>query len=198
MTARSFLRALKWRTDHLQGYIGTDDSGRWNAEWSTLLHRHLIAHGWDADDVPFEDTQTQWTTEMLRAAIWTVQPGEFDAIELPDTVQLPQSDRVPPDDGSGMSLREPECWSLDAPATPAPAPAPAMVPNVIPWPGGGGQFGGGGSSSTSTHRPTPRAPAPGPIVTTSSRMPWPEIAGAGFLMSGLVGLVVAVRWKRRA
>lgn len=152
--ARTFLRKLK---SDLAVAPNLNDPGTWTAEETRQLYREIgtIRDGllpriveanpdavplWGRDitaQLPFSETQTNWTPEMLRYAIWyAYYRNDSDTapsyIELPDQTQLPRSNAAPPNDGRGTTLTPPACVPVSVTAAPSEPSGPAVFP---PTPG---------------------------------------------------------------
>jgi hypothetical protein len=136
--ARTLLRAVKFAVG-IQGFVPTNDPGTWTAEWTARLREFSVLAG--IGNIGFSATQTVWTPEMLRIAIWTAYARDVipSMIGFPADTRLPLSGVAPPDDGIGTGLPAPSCLRqtqvLPTPVTPrTTVTARASVTSGIPTP----------------------------------------------------------------
>lgn len=138
-TGKQFLKKLKRSIDRS---VPASDPGTWNATWTGRLYSAVRRAGYQ--QIPFISSQTVWTPEMLRFAIWwTFYRGQIgtafeDAITLPTSnlLTLPRSGVAPPEDGTGSVFSDPACAEPPAdqlaphPFTPTPTVPPPPTPTL--------------------------------------------------------------------
>lgn len=155
-STKMLLRMVKSR---LSTGFDPNDTGRWTAEWSDRLFRAVAAerrtpatsssplsslYAAASTPSPRFDTQSYWTPDMLRLAIWYAFHRESapEAVFLPagvtrDHTLLPRLNADPPDDGRGTSLIDPSCRVATQGSRPATAPGSPTAPGTASVPATG-------------------------------------------------------------